>query len=110
VRLLFIFRAFLTPVSSLKHFENTPSGLSALDNEIDSSGRQPQKTIAKLVNGVRIGMGFTLERTCRPDCDECPVDADSFHRSCQMFDFKPHYKVALRADSTDTGEVCSNNW
>ncbi|CAG7848535.1 UPF0648 protein C3H5.09c [Serendipita indica DSM 11827] len=88
----------LIVVPSLKHFENAPSGLSSLDYELGPGSRQPQKVVAKLTSGVRIGMGFALERTCRSDCATCPKDADAFHRSCRLFDFKPHYEVALRVD------------
>jgi hypothetical protein len=72
-----------------------------LDYEVDAVNRQPQKIIAKLVNGVRIGMGFKFERACRSECSTCPADADAFHRSCRLFTFKPHYQVALRVGPSD---------
>ncbi|PVG00036.1 hypothetical protein CPB86DRAFT_872242 [Serendipita vermifera] len=94
----------LIVVPSLKHFEQSPSGLSVLDYEVDAVNRQPQKIIAKLVNGVRIGAGFKFERACRSDCNSCPADADPFHRSCRLFTFKPHHQVALRVGPSDDGK------
>ncbi|KAG8796115.1 hypothetical protein FRC17_008029, partial [Serendipita sp. 399] len=41
----------LIVVPSLKHFENAPSGMSALDYELEPGSRQPQKVIAKLTSG-----------------------------------------------------------
>lgn len=94
-------RTQLIHLFSLKHFENAPSGISVLDYELGPASRQPQKIVAKLVNGVRIGLGFMLERTCRADCTKCPKDADAFHRSCRIYEFKPHYQVALRVGPPD---------
>ncbi|KAG9055730.1 hypothetical protein FS842_001402 [Serendipita sp. 407] len=91
----------LIVVPSLKHFENAPSGMSSLDYELGPGSRQPQKVIAKLTSGVRIGMGFALERSCRSSCLTCHPEADPFHRTCRIFDFKPHYQVALRVGSDD---------
>ncbi|KAK4056456.1 Protein SABRE [Microbotryomycetes sp. JL221] len=52
------------------------------------------KVCAKLINGVRWGMGAVLERACPPDCNksECRRQ-DPFHRQCRFFEFKPHWQV-----------------
>lgn len=57
------------------------------------------KTVAKLVDGVKWGMGIRLERTCHDDtsCRHTPRCKGSvFDRSCRFFDFKPHYEVQTR--------------
>ncbi|KZO94872.1 hypothetical protein CALVIDRAFT_538650 [Calocera viscosa TUFC12733] len=58
--------------------------------------RRFRKVCAKFTNGVRWGIGFKLERTCRPeDCDKCKGSV--FHRQCRFFEFRPHWSVHLRA-------------
>ncbi|KZT62125.1 hypothetical protein CALCODRAFT_277895 [Calocera cornea HHB12733] len=58
--------------------------------------RRFRKVCAKFTNGVRWGIGFKLERTCRPeDCDKCK--GSILHRQCRFFDFRPHWTVHLRA-------------
>ncbi|KAK0468226.1 RNA pol II promoter Fmp27 protein domain-containing protein [Desarmillaria tabescens] len=55
---------------------------------------QPFKKIcAKVLSGVRFGVGFVLERACGSECQHC--NGSAFHRKCRFFDFKPHYKVKL---------------
>jgi hypothetical protein len=70
------------------------------------------KVMASLVNGVRWGMGFRFERTCRPeDCQHRPAckGESTFHRACKLFDFIPHYKVKTRTAEgvfDGHGKVC----
>lgn len=63
-------------------------------------GRRYTKPCARFMNGVRVGFGFALERTCRPhSCKdhECDSTAESLmHRKCRITDFKRHQDVILR--------------
>ncbi|KAG9218974.1 hypothetical protein CCMSSC00406_0001384 [Pleurotus cornucopiae] len=52
-----------------------------------------QKVCAKLVSGVRFGVGCRLERACGFECPVCSGAA--FDRQCRFFDFLPHYAVKL---------------
>ncbi|KZS98046.1 hypothetical protein SISNIDRAFT_449676 [Sistotremastrum niveocremeum HHB9708] len=56
---------------------------------------QFKKIVAKFNNGISMGLGFALERSCRQECTECT--GEPFHRSCRIFTFRPHYTVKLRA-------------
>jgi hypothetical protein len=62
--------------------------------------RRYTKPCARFMNGVRVGFGFSLERTCRShSCKEegCDSTAESLmHRSCRITDFKRHQDVILR--------------
>lgn len=63
--------------------------------------RRYTKPCARFMNGVRVGFGFALERTCRPhSCkagDGCNSSAESLmHRNCRMTEFKRHQDVILR--------------
>ncbi|KAM0789695.1 hypothetical protein ACM66B_006555 [Microbotryomycetes sp. NB124-2] len=52
------------------------------------------KVCAKLINGVRWGMGAVLERACSPDCAKPNCQSqDPFHRQCRFFDFRSHWEV-----------------
>lgn len=52
-----------------------------------------RKVCARLSSGVRYGIGFTLERSCGPECIFCTGTA--FERKCRYFSFRPHYEVKL---------------
>lgn len=60
--------------------------------------RKSIKPCARFLNGIRFGVGFRFERTCRPwTCVKGCGDTDNlFHRQCRFFDFKPHQSVILR--------------
>jgi hypothetical protein len=62
--------------------------------------RRYTKPCARFMNGVRVGFGFSLERTCRPhSCKDegCDSTAETLmHRSCRITDFKRHQDVILR--------------
>lgn len=62
--------------------------------------RRYTKPCARFMNGVRVGFGFSLERTCRQhSCKDegCDSTAESLmHRSCRITDFKRHQDVILR--------------
>ena len=55
--------------------------------------RRAKTVCAKFRSGVCFGVGFALERACGPECVRC--SGKPFHRSCRLFDFKPHYDVKL---------------
>jgi hypothetical protein len=62
--------------------------------------RRYTKPCAEFMNGVQVGFGFALERTCRPhscEDDGCDSTTESLmHRSCRITDFKRHQDVILR--------------
>ena len=62
--------------------------------------RRYTKPCARFMNGVRVGFGFSLERTCRHhSCKDegCDSTAESLmHRRCRITDFKRHQDVILR--------------
>ncbi|CAE7226687.1 unnamed protein product, partial [Rhizoctonia solani] len=58
---------------------------------------QMQKVCAKLTNGVKLGLGFALERRCGPECTVKHATGDS----CRLFTFRPHYEVKLRPSTAD---------
>ncbi|KAG8713591.1 hypothetical protein FRC11_011684, partial [Ceratobasidium sp. 423] len=64
-----------------------------------AAGNRPQmqKICAKLTNGVKLGLGFALERRCGPDCT-AKHTTDS---TCRLFTFRPHYEVKLRPSIAD---------
>ncbi|CAE6347030.1 unnamed protein product [Rhizoctonia solani] len=62
---------------------------------------QMQKICAKLTNGVKLGLGFALERKCGLDCG-----LRHMGDSCRLFTFRPHYEVKLRP-STANPEIDS---
>lgn len=71
-----------------------------------------QKTLGVLVNGVRWGMGFRLERTCaRGHCPRAqPCEGNKFQRKCRVFEFRPHYDVKTRLEAgpkDENGKVSS---
>ena len=59
--------------------------------------RRSRKPCARFLNGVRFGLGFVFERTCRPwTCVHgCGETDNLLHRQCRIFDFKPHNQVTL---------------
>jgi hypothetical protein len=61
--------------------------------------RRYTKPCARFLNGVRVGFGFVLERTCRPwTCKgNCGGTENLFHRQCREFTFKRHQEVILRS-------------
>lgn len=63
------------------------SSASACDSEND------RKVCAKFRNGIRLGVGITLERTCGMECNKC--QGDDFSRDCRFFTFIPHHQVIL---------------
>ncbi|KAG8925646.1 hypothetical protein FRC01_009884 [Tulasnella sp. 417] len=69
-----------------------------------STSRKLVKICAKLTNGVRLGFGFALERTCRSDCRSCG-SAPAFLKQCRFFTFKPHYEVALKVPPKNGGPI-----
>ncbi|KAG8929196.1 hypothetical protein FRC02_005895 [Tulasnella sp. 418] len=94
----------LLAIPDLKHFEEGSSA-SSVDQEslklspanpFSRSKRKLAKICAKLTNGVRLGLGFILERTCGPECRMCRGKS-AFSKRCRFFNFKPHYKVELSA-------------
>jgi len=72
----------------------------ARKQEHELIGRRYTKPCARFMNGVRVGFGFALERTCRShSCWEegCDSTAKSLmHRKCRITDFKRHQDVVLR--------------
>ncbi|KAF8681124.1 RNA pol II promoter Fmp27 protein domain [Rhizoctonia solani] len=58
---------------------------------------QMQKICAKLTNGVKLGLGFALERKCGSDC----TIRHTMDDSCRLFTFRPHYEVKLRPSTAD---------
>lgn len=68
---------------------------STLSNA-DAQRPHMQKICAKLTNGVKLGLGFVLERRCKPDCA-----ADHASGPCRWFSFRPHYEVKLRPSTGD---------
>lgn len=56
------------------------------------------KPCARFLNGIRFGIGFRFERTCRPwSCHRgCGDTMNLLHRQCRIFDFIPHQAVRLR--------------
>lgn len=69
-----------------------------------STSRKLVKVVAKLTNGVRLGFGFALERTCLTECRGCG-SAPAFLKQCRFFTFKPHYEVALRVPPKHRGPI-----
>jgi RNA pol II promoter Fmp27 protein domain/Domain of unknown function (DUF2405) len=65
------------------------------------------KVSAKLINGVRWGMGIVLERSCRPGQSMCGCTGPPFRRQCRFFDFIPHWNVKTRTKDglKDPGSV-----
>ncbi|KAF8528944.1 golgi-body localization protein domain-containing protein [Hysterangium stoloniferum] len=61
-----------------------------------------RKICAKFSNGIRWGIGVSLERTCDASCITC--HGDSFSRRCRFFSFVPHHKVVLHTPG-DTATV-----
>lgn len=61
--------------------------------------RRYTKPCARFLNGVRLGFGFRLERTCREwNCKQkCGEGSDLFHRLCRFWDFKDHQDVILKS-------------
>jgi hypothetical protein len=59
--------------------------------------RRSRKPCARFLNGIRFGLGFKFERTCRPwSCTKgCGDTMNLLHRQCRIFDFKPHNEVTL---------------
>ncbi|KAF8592433.1 hypothetical protein K439DRAFT_1400235 [Ramaria rubella] len=55
-----------------------------------------RKICARFNNGIRWGIGLSLERTCDSECDTC--QGDTFSRQCRFFTFIPHYEVILRSE------------
>lgn len=58
------------------------------------ASRPFKKICAKVLSGVRFGVGLVLERSCGYDCQR-HCSGSAFHRKCRFFDFKPHYNVKL---------------
>lgn len=52
-----------------------------------------QKICAKFSSGVRVGVGFVLERSCGTECTTCTGLA--FEHQCRFFNFHPHFDVKL---------------
>ncbi|KIO32802.1 hypothetical protein M407DRAFT_18267 [Tulasnella calospora MUT 4182] len=69
-----------------------------------STSRKLVKICAKFTNGVRLGFGFALERTCLSDCPGCG-GAPAFLKQCRFFTFKPHYEVALKVPPKNRGPI-----
>ncbi|KIK68037.1 hypothetical protein GYMLUDRAFT_238205 [Collybiopsis luxurians FD-317 M1] len=53
-----------------------------------------RKICAKFLSGVKFGIGFVLERSCGPGCDQGCIGSP-FNRKCRFFEFKPHHLVKL---------------
>lgn len=69
-------------------------------NEVDRLmiERRSVKPCARFMNGVRFGLGFGFERTCRPwTCHGCGETDNLLHRQCRLFQFRPHNSVVLRS-------------
>ncbi|KAL1408382.1 Protein SABRE [Vanrija albida] len=59
--------------------------------------RRAKKPCARFLNGIRFGIGFRFERTCRPwTCKEDGETDNLLHRQCRAFTFSPHQTVILR--------------
>jgi nucleotidyltransferase/DNA polymerase involved in DNA repair len=65
--------------------------------------RSDRKICAKFSDGIRWGIGLSLERTCGSECKKC--SGDTFSRKCRFFTFVPHYEVVLRSTS-GSDKVC----
>ncbi|KAG8995921.1 hypothetical protein FRB90_012874, partial [Tulasnella sp. 427] len=85
-------------IPDLSRFKETLAG-SRL-----STSRKLVKVCAKFTNGVRLGFGFALERTCFSDCQDCG-NAPAFLKQCRIFTFKPHYEVALKVPPKRRGPI-----
>lgn len=59
--------------------------------------KSDRKICAKFSNGIRWGIGLSLERTCGSECRTCC--GDTFSRKCRFFHFMPHYQVVLHSTS-----------
>lgn len=89
---------------SLKRFEDaaaigSASAGSSRRSNTASPFRHRVKAVAKFHGGIRMGMGFIFSRDGGP---RHPGDASSRR---QVFEFLPHYRVALRASDTDGTQV-----
>ncbi|PBK72706.1 hypothetical protein ARMSODRAFT_953107 [Armillaria solidipes] len=78
----------------IPNFHRSDSGSLAFVPE----SRPFKKICAKVLSGVRFGVGFVLERSCGFECRHCSGSA--FHRKCRSFNFKPHYGVILEKKKT----------
>ncbi|KAK4684426.1 hypothetical protein P7C73_g5753, partial [Tremellales sp. Uapishka_1] len=69
------------------------------EESVNLGDRRYTKPCARFLNGVRVGFGFALERTCRPHTcvHDCGSTENLMHRQCRIFDFKPHQEIILRS-------------
>lgn len=76
---------------------DTPSNADAADRAVIE--RRSRKPCARFTNGIRFGLGFRFERTCRAwSCEKgCGETENLLHRQCRIFDFKPHNEITLRS-------------
>ncbi|CAE6486800.1 unnamed protein product [Rhizoctonia solani] len=77
--------------------EQRASGTETPGRPAAGNHSQMQKICAKLTNGVKLGLGFALERRCGPDC----TVKHTTEGSCRLFTFRPHYEVKLRPSTAD---------
>lgn len=54
------------------------------------SDRRFLKVCAKFTSGIRWGIGAIMERTCSVNCRDCNNTS-----MCRLFEFRPHYDIAL---------------
>lgn len=82
--------------SEMETSRPSSSGHTATPSNAGTQRARMQKICAKLTNGVKLGLGFVLERRCGPDCT-----ADHTSGPCRRFNFRPHHDVKLRPSSAD---------
>ncbi|KAG9015450.1 hypothetical protein FRB94_000054 [Tulasnella sp. JGI-2019a] len=92
---------FTLAIPDLSNFHDTTASSQL------SQGLAPRKLLkvcVKLTHGIRLGLGFVFERACGAECvKEGCRSKTAFERQCRLFDFRPHYRVALR--STPQGQA-----
>lgn len=78
----------------------------------DKSDPRFLKVALKLSEGIRMGIGCQLERTCSPGCAKCGVDEKGdWVSNCRFLHFRPHYSVRYRTPQSvqamgDKAKVC----
>lgn len=79
----------------------------------DDSDPRFLKVALKLSEGIRMGIGCQLERTCSPGCSKCGGNDNSDQSGkCRFLHFRPHYSVRYKTPQSvqamgDKGKVCA---
>lgn len=99
-----------------------PKRTRTLTSLLNATRSDPRfvKVALKLSDGIRMGIGFHLERMCGWGCEKCKDGGSSRRISinprldttrCRFLHFKPHYQVHFKTPQAvkalpDHGEVC----